>query len=111
MSQGVTIVSGHVPPGDPASTLDWGLLARSGTTLVVLMAVDTLPAVAAALVAGGLDPATPAACVRDGGLPGQWVLTGVLGDIGPRALSAGLRPPAVTVVGEVASFAVATPVP
>ena len=109
MSQGVTVVSGHVPPGDPRSTLDWALLARTGTTLVVLMAVDTLPAVTAALLAGGLAASTPVACVRDGGLPTQWVFTGRLDDVAPRALAAGLAPPAVTVIGDVASFAVPSP--
>ena len=64
-------VSGHLPPGDPGSTLDWGALARSGTTLVVLMGIATLPAITAELVAQGLPATTPALTVMDAGLPGQ----------------------------------------
>jgi len=41
VSQGFTVVSGHPAPGDPGSTLDWDALARGGTTLVVLMGVET----------------------------------------------------------------------
>lgn len=54
LSQGVSVISGHVPPDSPHSTLDYGALARSGTTLVLLMAVTTLPAITAELLAEGM---------------------------------------------------------
>ena len=60
------MVSGHVPPGDPRSTIPWEALARTQTTLVVLMGVAHLAAICAALTGAGLDPATPAAVVEDG---------------------------------------------
>jgi uroporphyrin-III C-methyltransferase len=104
LSQGFTVVSGHAAPGDPGSTLDWAALARGGTTLVLLMAVETLPAIAAALLAGGLDAATPVACVEDGGLPTQRVLAGTLESAGAVARAGHLRPPAVIVVGAVAGL-------
>ncbi|MBE7325755.1 uroporphyrinogen-III C-methyltransferase [Nocardioides sp. Y6] len=104
--QGFTVISGHVPPGHPASTLDYGALARSGTTLVVLMGVATLPAITAALVENGLDPTTPAAVIARGGHPDQRVVSGPVADIAVRA--AHVDPPAVTVIGEVASFAAVT---
>ena len=63
LSQGFTVVSGHVPPGDPRSTIPWEALARTHTTLVVLMGVAHLAAICAALTGAGLDPATPAAVV------------------------------------------------
>lgn len=105
LSQGVTVVSGHVPPGDPRSALDWSALARTGTTLVLLMAVENLQLIAVALLAGGLPAGTPVACVEDGTLPSQRVVSGTLADIAARAREVGLRPPAVTIVGEVAAFA------
>lgn len=104
--QGFSVISGHVPPDHPASTLDYGALAQSGTTLVVLMGVATLPAIAAALVEHGLDPATPAAVIFRGGRPDQEVVSGPVGDIAVRA--AHVEPPAVTVIGEVAAFAAVT---
>ena len=47
------MVSGHVAPDGPRSTLDWEALARTGTTLVVLMGVQTLPLIDPALVDAG----------------------------------------------------------
>ncbi|WP_051485421.1 MULTISPECIES: uroporphyrinogen-III C-methyltransferase [Actinomycetes] len=104
--QGFSVISGHVPPGHPASTLDYGALARSGTTLIVLMGVATLPAITEALMENGLDPATPAAVIARGGHPDQQVVSGSVADIAVRA--AHVEPPAITVIGEVASFAAAT---
>jgi histidinol-phosphate aminotransferase len=105
LSQGFTVVSAHLPPGDAGSTLDWPALARTGTTIVLLMAVHTLPAVTAVLLANGMDPATPAACVENGGTPRQRVLTGALADIARVATDGALRAPAVTVIGPAAGFA------
>ncbi len=102
--QAFTVVSGHVPPGHPDSTVDWAALARSGSTLVVLMGVRTLPAIVGALVDSGLDPATPAAVVADGTLPSQRVVRADVATIATAAQDAGISPPAVTVIGDVAAL-------
>jgi siroheme synthase len=104
LSQGFTVVSGHAAPGDPRSQLDWSALARSGTTLVLLMAVDTLPAITVALLAGGLARRTPVCCIQDGGLPGQRVVTATLAEVAQVAVEQELRAPAVIVIGEVAAL-------
>jgi uroporphyrin-III C-methyltransferase len=104
LSQAVTVVSGHVPPGHPESTVDWSALARSGSTIVVLMGVRTLAAIADALLEGGLDPATPAAVVADGTLPSQRVVRADLAGIAQASSAAGVSAPAVTVVGDVAGL-------
>ncbi|WP_370616603.1 uroporphyrinogen-III C-methyltransferase [Mumia sp. Pv 4-285] len=104
LSQGFTVLSGHVPPGDPRSTLDWAALARSGTDLVLLMAVATLPAITEALIAEGLDPTTPAATVADAALPTQRVVRGDVSSIAARVDEAGIGAPAITVIGLVAGF-------
>jgi uroporphyrin-III C-methyltransferase / precorrin-2 dehydrogenase / sirohydrochlorin ferrochelatase len=105
ISQGFTVVSGHVPPDDPRSTLDWEALARTGTTLVVLMGVDNLGSIAAALVKAGRGADTPVACVMDGGLPSQKVVPSTLAMVARSGPPPGLRPPAVIVIGAVAAFA------
>ncbi len=104
LTQGFTVVSGHLPPGDPGSTLDWGALARANTSLVIMMGVATLPEITAELLRHGLDPATPAATVAHAGLPGQQTVRGTLGDIAALTQGAGVRPPAVTVIGAVVGF-------
>lgn len=103
-NQGFTVITAHVPPGDPRSTLDYAALARSGTALVIMMGVATLGAVAAELIGHGLDPATPAATVADGGLPEQRAVRGTLASIADDIAVAGLKAPAITVVGSVAAF-------
>jgi uroporphyrin-III C-methyltransferase / precorrin-2 dehydrogenase / sirohydrochlorin ferrochelatase len=105
VSQGFTVVSGHAAPDDPRSTLDWAALARGGTTLVVLMGVETLVSVVRALVDAGRDGDTPVACVMDGGLPTQKVVLTTLAEVVSQGPPPGLQSPAVTVIGAVAAFA------
>src|SRR5207237_4816862 len=92
--------TGHEDPTRAGSRLDWAALARVDT-LVVLMGVSRLPAIAAALLEHGMSPDTPAALIRRGTLPDQEVVTGTLADIAARARAAGLQPPATLVLGEV----------
>ncbi|MCW2681701.1 MAG: uroporphyrin-III C-methyltransferase [Frankiales bacterium] len=99
VTQTVSVVTAHLPPGDPGSTVDWDALARLGGTLVLLMAVGRLPAVCDALVAGGRDPSTPVAVVQDASLPTQRTIVTTLADAA--ADTADVRAPAVVVVGEV----------
>jgi uroporphyrin-III C-methyltransferase len=104
LTQGFTVVSGHLPPGDPGSTLDWRALATTNTTLVILMGVATLRAITDALLRHGLAADTPALTVADAGLPGQFTVRATLADIAERTHAEGIRPPAVTVIGAVAGF-------
>ena len=60
LTQGFTVISGHAPPGDRASTLNWQALATANTTLVIMMGVATLQAITAELIKHGLDADTPA---------------------------------------------------
>jgi len=99
VTQSVAVVSAHLPPGDPGSTVDWDALGRLGGTVVLLMAVDRLPEVCAALVAAGRAPGTPVAVVQDGSLPGQRTVVSTLERLARDG--ADVRAPAVVVVGEV----------
>ena len=99
VNQSFTVVSAHLAPGDPASTVDWGALARLGGTLLLLMAVERLGACCSALVAGGLPATTPVAIVQSGSLPSQRTVVSTLADAAVDAADVG--PPAVVVVGDV----------
>jgi uroporphyrin-III C-methyltransferase len=103
-NHGFTIITGHVPPGDPRSMLDYAALARSRTALVIMMGVGNLAAIADELIAQGLDPRTPAATIADGSMPGQRTVASSLAEIGAATAAAGVRPPAITVIGSVAAF-------
>ncbi|HEY5821268.1 MAG TPA: uroporphyrinogen-III C-methyltransferase [Propionibacteriaceae bacterium] len=104
LTQGFTVVSGHLPPGDPGSTLNWTALARTNTTLVILMGVATLAAITAELITDGLAPDTPAATIADAGLPSQRTVRASVADIARITDEAEIKPPAVTVIGAVAGF-------
>jgi uroporphyrin-III C-methyltransferase/precorrin-2 dehydrogenase/sirohydrochlorin ferrochelatase len=101
MTHEFVVVSGHLPPGHPQSLVDWAAIGRLRGTVVVLMGVDTAPAIAAALIEHGRDPGTPVAVVADGSTTTQRVvrttLTGLPGAVAENAI----RPPAVWVVGDV----------
>jgi len=98
-----TVVSGHVPPDSPESLVDWPALARLRGTLVVLMGLKNLPKIAARLVAEGRAPHTPAAVVQEGSTQAQRVLRSTLGEVAAAAAEAGIKPPAVVVIGNVVS--------
>src|SRR5436305_10189717 len=60
LAHAFTMVSGHLEPDDPEGT-DWEALARVRGTLVLLMAMGRLDAIARALMAGGRPADEPAA--------------------------------------------------
>jgi len=96
-----TVVSGHVPPDSPASLVDWPALGRLRGTVVVLMGLKNLPAIAARLIAEGRPADTPVAVVQEGSTVHQRVLRSSLAAVAVEAAEAGIRPPAVVVVGDV----------
>jgi uroporphyrin-III C-methyltransferase/precorrin-2 dehydrogenase/sirohydrochlorin ferrochelatase len=96
-----TVVSGHVPPDHESSLVDWPALARMRGTLVVLMGLKNLAAITEALQAHGKASSTPAAVVQEGTTGDQRSLRSTLGEVAGAVTAAGLRPPAVLVVGDV----------
>ncbi|MDL0142858.1 uroporphyrinogen-III C-methyltransferase [Halobacterium salinarum] len=100
----VSFVTGHEDPGKDESAVDWGALADTGGTIVVLMGVGKLPEYTAALRDAGMDPETPVALVEKGTRPGQQVATGTLATIVAARDEAGISPPAITATGGVAGL-------
>ncbi|WP_426595985.1 uroporphyrinogen-III C-methyltransferase [Cellulomonas sp. McL0617] len=78
-------------------------LREGSCTVVVLMGVGALPSLVAAALDARVDPRTPVALVEDGTLPGQRVTRAALVDVVDAAVSAGVRAPAVIVLGAVAA--------
>jgi uroporphyrin-III C-methyltransferase / precorrin-2 dehydrogenase / sirohydrochlorin ferrochelatase len=101
VTQDFAVVSAHLDPSHPGATVDWESLARGPGTLVLLMGVAHLDEISAELIKRGRDAATPVAVIRDGTMPSQHVLTSTLGEVAADAARAGVRPPAVVVIGEV----------
>lgn len=101
----VTIATGHqaATPDAPSAPpqLPWALLAQLGGTLVFLMGIRHLEAILERLLAGGLDPATPAAVVERGTLGTQRTVVAPAATLAERARAAAVRAPAVLVIGRV----------
>jgi uroporphyrin-III C-methyltransferase/precorrin-2 dehydrogenase/sirohydrochlorin ferrochelatase len=100
-----SVVSGHLPPGHPESLVDYAALARMRGTVVLMMAVENAPAIAAALVDGGRPAGTPVAVVCDGTMPTQRTVLATLGTLAERLTEEQVKPPAIIVVGEVVRVA------
>jgi uroporphyrin-III C-methyltransferase len=92
----VLIVTGHDQGGQDHA---WEHLRAD--TLVVLMGSTRLADLSESLIAAGWDPATPAAVVMAATTPRQRQVRGPLAGIGDQAEAAGLRRPALLVVGQV----------
>lgn len=103
VTSGFVVVSGHVGPDDERNAVDWQALADAGLTIVLLMGVATLPAIAERLLACGMPPETPAAVVADAGMPSQRSVRAPLPQIAARAAAEGVGAPAVAVIGRVAA--------
>ena len=102
-AQEFTVASGHVPPGDPRSTVDWQRLGAGNGTIVLLMAVAYLRPIADTLVTAGRAPATPAVVIENASLPQQRILRTTLTTLADDAAANGIAPPAVVVIGDVVS--------
>jgi len=105
VTQEFHVVSVHVPPGDERSTVSWDLLGGSSGTLVLLMAVERIGAVADELLRYGRSPDTPVSVIADGTLPTQRTINSTLEQVESRVAEEGVRPPAIVVVGDVVSVA------
>lgn len=96
-----TVFTGHEGDGKTASDLDFDQIARTRGTKVVLMGLTHIREIARALLARGVPADTPVAVIEWGTLNRQKTVAGTLGEIERRATEAGIRPPAITVIGEV----------
>jgi len=102
LSRSLHIITGHTadtPDGLPA---DLELLAQTSGTLVFLMGLGRLEAIARRLMEGGKSPDTPAAVISGGNAPNPAVVRAPLDKIAQKA--AAVLPPAVIVVGDVAAL-------
>ncbi len=104
ISTSVAFITGHEDPTKGESDVDWGRLANAAETLVLYMGLGRLAEISTELIAGGRDPETPVACIRWGTRADQRIVTGTLESIAGRVTEAGLKPPAITVVGDVVAL-------
>ncbi len=95
---GFTVVSGHLDPDAPGNRLDWTAVARSGTSIVVLMGMRNLPAIVTRLVADGVPADVRATCIADASLPTQRIVQAPLTQLPDAVANAALANPAVVLI-------------
>ncbi len=103
-SSAVALITGHEDPDKPESAIDWPALAGFPGTLAFYMGVKQLPRIAEQLIAGGRPADQPAAVIERGTLPGQRTVVATLATIAERAAAEQIRPPSITLVGDVVSL-------
>lgn len=100
-SSSFAVVTGHEDDEKAEASVDWGRLAGAVDTIVILMGVSRLDAIARDLISGGRSPDEPVAVVRMATTARQRVVVGALGTIAERLREERVGPPAVVVVGRV----------
>jgi uroporphyrinogen III methyltransferase/synthase len=101
LASSVAFITGHEDPTKPETAIDWQRLATAIDTLVFYMGVGNLPEITEKLIGNGRPPETPVAVIRWGTKPEQEVVVGTLQTIAAIVANARLKPPAITVVGDV----------
>jgi uroporphyrinogen III methyltransferase/synthase len=96
------VITGHEDPTKEETQVDWANVAKFFGTRVVLMGVERIGTIASELIRHGASPETPVAMVRWGTTGQQRTIQGTLATIADVAAKADFKPPAVTVIGEVA---------
>ena len=100
---GFTVITGHEDPTKPETCIDYGALAKSPGTLVILMGMERLREISSLLIAAGKDPQTPAAMIQWGTTARQRSVDATLATLAEATEKAGLSSPAIIVVGGVVS--------
>ena len=97
------VITGHTRTGE-GPPVDYPALAALEGTLVFLMGVSSMGAIAAGLLAAGMRPDMPAAVVQSGATARQRRVLSTLRELEADARAAGIGSPAVIVVGEVCAL-------
>lgn len=101
MSESFWVITGTTRSGELSNDIKHA--AQSTATIIILMAMSKLEAIAEMFAAYGKGE-TPVAIIQNGTMPNAKMVTGKVKDIYFRAQHAGLTNPAVIIIGEVVNL-------
>ena len=101
-AQSCIFVTGHEKNGE--LNLNLKNLIQPRQTVVLYMGLSSLGAITDGFLKHGADPATPAAVIENGTRAGQRVITGTLESLLEKTSQAGVKSPALIIVGSVVSL-------
>ena len=103
LASAFAIVAGHEDPTKEESMVDWSLMARMDT-LVVMMGVRSAGRICDVLIAHGRDPASPAAAIGSATTNQQRVARSTVAGLPQAMAEAAISAPAVLVFGDVVAL-------
>lgn len=102
-AQTLTFVTGHAKSGE-VPDLDWVSLAKPAQTVVVFMGVGTAPTISEKLIHAGRASSTPVAVIENGTRANEIRVYGTLAELPQLITRAGIKGPALLVIGEVSAI-------
>lgn len=97
------VITGHSEAGKEVS-IDYEALVKAGGTLIFLMGVGAAEEICSGLIRAGLSEETPAAFLQEGTTAGQRKVISTVAGLTEDGRTAGIKPPAIMVIGEVCSL-------
>lgn len=98
-AQACLFITGHLKDG--TLDLDWQAMARPKQTVVIYMGLVGLDQICRQLIVHGVSPDMPAAVIQQGTTQKQRVVESTLAHLAEDVAAAGLKPPSLTIIGEV----------
>ncbi len=104
-AQACLFVTGHLKAKENSKEvtidLDWVAMSRPNQTVVIYMGLVGLKEICEKLIEHGVSASMPVAVVQQGTTQKQKVVVATLADLAEKVASAGLKPPCLTIIGEV----------
>ena len=101
INHAVTFLTGHNSSGLVPDAINWDAIGKGSPVIVMYMAMKHIAEISANLIAAGRSRDEPVAFVCNASTSVQQVLETTLGEAPAAALTSGIEPPAIVVVGEV----------
>ena len=101
-AQSCVFVTGHLKDGRPE--LDWERLILPNQTIAIYMGLSGLAQISQSMIEHGAEATTPVAVIANATRPNQKLVTGTLTTIAEEVTKAGLKSPAMIIVGSVVSL-------
>lgn len=98
-AQACLFITGHLKDG--TIDLDWDAMTRPRQTVVIYMGLVGLSEICKELIKRGVSANMPAAVIQQGTTQRQRVVTATLADLAEKVSLAEMKPPCLTIIGEV----------
>ncbi|MES2636847.1 MAG: siroheme synthase CysG [Pseudomonadota bacterium] len=98
-AQACLFITGHLKDG--TLDLDWVAMSRPHQTVVIYMGLVGLKQICEKLIEHGVPTTMPVAVIQQGTTQRQRVVTSTLADLAEKVALAEMKPPCLTIIGEV----------